>query len=71
MHEPDIRELLKAAADRQLAVVALQEKYAASESISTEQLVLDMRELLSTERLVLEAIITLFISLGHGENESA
>jgi hypothetical protein len=67
MHDPDMRGLMKAAAERQLAVSALQEKYATSESIPTEQLVLDMRELLSTERLVLDAIITLFISLGHGE----
>jgi hypothetical protein len=70
MHDPDMRSLLKAASERQLAVTALQTKYAASESIPTEQLVLDMRELLSTERVVLEAIITLFISLGHGESES-
>ena len=69
MHDPDMRSLMKAAAERQLAVSALQAKYAASESIPTEQLVLDMRELLSTERLVLDAIITLFISLGHGESE--
>ena len=69
MHDPDMRSLMKAAAERQLAVSALQEKYATSESIPTEQLVLDMRELLSTERLVLDAIITLFISLGHGEGD--
>jgi hypothetical protein len=69
MHEPDMRSLLKAAAERQLAVAALQKKYADSESIPTEQLVLDMRELLSTERVVLDAIITLFISLGHGEGD--
>ena len=48
-----------------MAVTALQKKYAESESISTEQLVLDMRELLATERVVLDAIITLFIKLGH------
>jgi len=71
MHDPDMRSLLKAAAERQLAVAALQEKYADSESIPTEQLVLDMRELLSTERVVLDAIITLFISLGHGEDEGS
>jgi hypothetical protein len=71
MHDPDMRSLLKAAAERQLAVAALQKKYADSESIPTEQLVLDMRELLSTERIVLDAIITLFISLGHGESEDA
>ena len=67
MHDPDMRGLMKAAAERQLAVSTLQAKYAASESIPTEQLVRDMRELLSTERLVLDAIITLFIRLGHGE----
>jgi hypothetical protein len=67
MNDPDMSSLLKAAAERQLAVTALQKKYAESESIPTEQLVLDMRELLSTERVVLDAIITLFIKLGHGE----
>ena len=56
---------MKAAAERQLAVVVLQQKYAGSESIPTEQLVRDMRELLSTERVVLDAIITLFVRLGH------
>jgi hypothetical protein len=61
-----MNSLMKAAAERQLAVAALQRKYAASESIPTEQLVLDMRELLSTERVVLDAIITLFVKLGHG-----
>ena len=72
MNDPDMSSLLKAAAERQLAVAALQKKYAASESIPTEQLVLDMRELLSTERVVLDAIITLFIKLGHGnEAESS
>jgi hypothetical protein len=65
MNDPDLGNLMKAAAERQLAVTALQKKYAESESISTEQLVLDMRELLATERLVLDAIITLFIKLGH------
>jgi hypothetical protein len=58
---------MRAAAERQLAVAALQRKYEQSESIPTEQLVLDMRELLSTERVVLDAIITLFVKLGHGE----
>jgi len=71
MDDHDMRDLMRAAAERQLAVSALQEKYATSESIPTEQLVRDMRELLSTERLVLDAIITLFVSLGHGESESA
>jgi len=67
MHDPDINSLMKAAAERQLAVAALQKKYEQSESIPTEQLVLDMRELLSTERVVLDAIITLFVKLGEGE----
>ncbi len=67
MDDPDVRVLMKAAAERQLAVAALQKKYADSESVPTEQLVLDMRELLSTERVVLDAIITLFIKLGHDE----
>jgi hypothetical protein len=65
MNDSDVSDLMKAAAERQLAVTALQRKYAQSESISTEQLVLDMRELLATERVVLDAIITLFVKLGH------
>ena len=65
MNDPDVSSLMKAAAERQLAVAALQKKYEASASMSTEQLVLDMRELLSTERIVLDAIITLFVKLGH------
>lgn len=69
MNDPDISSLMKAAAERQLAVVALQKKYADSESVSIEQLVLDMRELLATERVVLDAIITLFVKLGHGQGE--
>lgn len=67
MNNPEINSLMMAAAERQLAVAALQKKYERSESIPTEQLVLDMRELLSTERVVLDAIITLFIKLGHGD----
>ena len=67
MEDPDVGRLMKAATERQLAVAALQEKYENSESIPTEQLVLDMRELLSTERIVLDAIITLFVKLGHRE----
>ena len=63
MNHPDINSLMKAASERQLAVAALQKKYAQSESIPTEQLVLDMRELLATERVVLDAIITLFVKL--------
>jgi hypothetical protein len=71
MHDPDINSLMKAAAERQLAVAALQKKYQESESVPTEQLVLDMRELLSTERVVLDAIITLFVKLGHGDDHEA
>ena len=67
MNDHDMSSLMKAAAERQLAVSALQKKYEQSESIPTEQLVLDMRELLATERVVLDAIITLFVKLGHGE----
>jgi hypothetical protein len=65
MNDPDVGSLMKAAAERQVAVTALQQKYAESESIPTEQLVLDMRELLATERVVLDAIITLFVKFGH------
>ena len=54
---------MKAAAERQLAVAALQKKYEESDNIPTEQLVLDMRELLATERVILDAIITLFVKL--------
>ena len=68
MNDPDVNALMLAASERQLAVAALQKKYAASESIPTEQLVRDMRELLSTERVVLDAIITLFVKLGHDEH---
>ena len=64
MSDPELDSLMRAAAERQLAVVALQTKYAVSVSIPTEQLVLDMRELLTTERVVLDAIITLFHKLG-------
>lgn len=64
MNDPNLGSLMKAAAERQLAVTALQKKYAESENISTDQLVLDMRELLATERVVLDAIITLFVKLG-------
>jgi hypothetical protein len=65
MNDPDVNTLMRAATERQLAVAALQKKYELSESIPTEQLVRDMRELLSTERVVLDAIITLFVKLGH------
>ena len=58
---------MKAATERQTAVAALQKKYEESESIPTEQLVLDMKELLATERVVLDAIITLFIKLAGDE----
>ena len=57
MNDPDIGSLMKAASERQLAVAALQKKYEESVKIPTEQLVLDMRELLATERIVLDAII--------------
>ena len=67
-NDSDIKSLMRAAAERQRAVAALQKKYQQSESIPTEQLVLDMRELLSTERVVLDAIITLFVKLGHGDD---
>jgi hypothetical protein len=65
MSDPEINSLMKAASERQLAVSALQKKYEDSESVPTEQLVRDMRELLATERVVLDAIITLFVKLGH------
>ena len=65
MNDPDVSSLMRAATERQLAVSALQKKYEQSESIPTEQLVLDMRELLATERVVLDAIITLFVKIGH------
>jgi len=68
-NDSDIKSLMRAAAERQRAVAALQKKYLESESIPTEQLVLDMRELLSTERVVLDAIITLFVKLGHGDDQ--
>jgi hypothetical protein len=68
MEQQQISTLLKAAAERQLAVTALQKKYANS-TIPTEQLVRDMRELLATERVVLDAIITLFVTLGHKDDE--
>jgi len=67
MNDPDVNSLIKAATERQLAVAALQKKYEQSESVPTEQLVADMRELLATERVVLDAIITLFVKLGHVE----
>lgn len=67
MNDPDVSRLMQAATDRQLAVAALQKKYEECESVPTEQLVLDMRELLATERVVLDAIITLFVKLGHRE----
>ena len=67
MNELDVSDLMKAAAERQLAVAALQSKYEGQENVPTEQLVLDMRELLATERVVLDAIITLFVEFGHGQ----
>ena len=67
MEDQDVSSLMKAAAERQLAVAALQKKYAESESVPTEQLVSDLRELLATERVVLDASITLFVKLGHAQ----
>ena len=67
MDDSEINDLMKAAVERQLAVTNLQQKYEASDNIPTEQLVRDMRELLTTERVVLEAIITLFMKLMHTE----
>jgi hypothetical protein len=60
----DVNTLMRAAAERQLAVAALQRKYERADSIPTEQLVRDMREMLATERVVLDAIITLFVERG-------
>ena len=71
MNDRDIRSLMKAASERQVAVAGLQKKYAASHDIPTEQLIADMRELLATERVVLDAIITLFVSLGHEFDQPA
>jgi hypothetical protein len=65
MQDSDVTSLMRAAAERQLAVAALQKKYEASDDVPTEQLVRDMRELLATERVVLDAIITLFVKIGH------
>ncbi len=65
MNDPDVNTLMLAATERQLAVAALQKKYESSTNVPTEQLMLDMGELLSTERVVLDAIITLFVKLGH------
>jgi hypothetical protein len=66
MSDPEMTSLMRAAAERQLAVAALQKKYESSDSVPTEQLVRDMRELLATERVVLDAIITLFVKMGAG-----
>ena len=70
MSDLNVSGLMRAAAERQLAVAALQKKYEGQESVPTEQLVLDMRELLATERIVLDAIITLFVELGHGQSST-
>jgi hypothetical protein len=70
-HDTDVSRLIKAATERQLAVLELQKKYEHSESIPTEQLVQDMRELLATERVVLDAIITLFVKLRHAAEAAA
>lgn len=71
MNDPDVNSLMRAAAERQLAVATLQKKYEASESIPTEQLVRDMRELLATERIILDAIITLFVKLGQTQQQDS
>ena len=68
MTEHDVTSLMKAATERQLAVAALQKKYDTSQDIPTEQLVRNMRELLATEQIVQDAIITLFVKLGHPED---
>ena len=64
--DADINSLVRAATERQLAVAVLQKKYEQSDNIPTEQLVLDMRELLATERVVLDAIITIFMNIERG-----
>ena len=64
--DADINSLVRAATERQLAVAVLQKKYEQSDNIPTEQLVLDMRELLATERVVLDAIITIFMNIQRG-----
>ena len=69
MSNLDVKDLVRAASDRLVAVAALQKKYAASKDVPTEQLVQDMRELLATERVVLDAIITLFVELGHNVSD--
>ncbi len=70
MNDAEVDNLMKAAAERQLAVVELQKKYEISDNIPTEQLVRDMRELLATERVVLDAIITLFVKVVPAEPHS-
>lgn len=57
MGNHDVSSLMKAAAAAD----------AESESVPTEQLVSDLRELLATERVVLDASITLFVKLGHAQ----
>lgn len=61
----DVNGLVRAASDRQSAVAALQKKYQESPDATAAQLVGDLQELLATERIVLDAIITLFVELGH------
>jgi hypothetical protein len=67
MNDHEMQSLMQAASEWQLAVADLQEKYATSKGVSTEQLVLDMGKLLATERVIFDDIITLFVNLGHGE----
>ena len=71
MSDPELSSLMRAASERQLAVAALQLEYETSDSVPTEQLVRDMRELLATERVVLDAIITLFVKMGHVDPPAA
>jgi hypothetical protein len=69
MSELDVKSLMRAASERLVAVSTLQKKYQDSKDVPTEQLVQDMRELLASERVVLDAIITLFVELGHNVND--
>jgi hypothetical protein len=71
VNETEVSALVQAAAERQLAVTALEEKYAESSDLPTKQLVADMRELLATERVVLDSIITLLIKLSGEATEAA
>jgi hypothetical protein len=63
MHDSELEDLLRVASERQLALAALEDKYAQSHGLPSEQLVKDMHELLAKETTVLNAIITLFIKM--------